>query len=61
MKTFFKDLWDLQKHSNEFLKDHWKGYLVLGAVIFAGEVAYFYKDDIVDAVKEKLLKKGEAN
>lgn len=60
MKTFFKDLWDLQKHSNQFLKDHWKGYLVFSSVIIAGEMVYFYKDEIVDAVKEKLPKKEEA-
>lgn len=54
MKKFFKDLWNLQKHSNEFMKNHWKGYLVFCSVIVAAELAYFNKDEIVEAVKEKL-------
>lgn len=27
-KLFWKDLWELQKGSNKFLKKHWKGYMV---------------------------------
>lgn len=27
LKLFCKDYWSLQKHSNKFMKDHWKGYL----------------------------------
>lgn len=57
MKKFFKDFWDLQKHSNAFMKEHWKGYLVFCSVLTAAELAYFYKDEIVESVKEKLPKK----
>lgn len=60
MKTFFKDMWDLQKHSNEFMKKHWKGYLVFCSTFVAAEMAYFHKDEIVEIVKEKLPKKEES-
>lgn len=56
MKKFFKDYWELQKHSNQFMKDHWKGYLVFSSVLVAAEFAYFYKDQIAEAVKEKFSK-----
>lgn len=59
MKTFFKDYWDLCKDSGNFYKKHWKGTLMLNAVIIAGEVVYLYKDRIIDAIKEKLPKKEE--
>lgn len=60
MKAFFKDYWDLCKQSGDFYKKHWKGTLVLNAVIIGGELIYFYKDDIIDAVKEKLPKRKES-
>ena len=28
-KEFWSSFWDLQKQSNEWLKNHWKGYLIL--------------------------------
>ena len=54
MKAFFKDYWDLCKDTGDFYKKHWKGTLMLG------ELIYFYKDEIVDAVKEKLPKRKES-
>lgn len=60
MKAFFKDYWDLCKQSGDFYKKHWKGTLVLNAVLIGGELIYFYKDEIVDAVKEKLPKRKES-
>ena len=54
MKAFFGDMWELQKHSNKFMKDHWKGYLVLCSALVAVEMAYFYKDEIVEFVEERL-------
>ena len=57
MKAFFKDYW---KHSVDFCEKHWKGTLVLNAVLIGGELIYFYKDEIVDAVKEKLPKRRES-
>lgn len=60
MKAFFKDYWDLCKQSGDFYKKHWKGTLVLNAVLIGGELIYFYKDEIVEAVKEKLPKRKES-
>lgn len=60
MKAFFKDYWDLCKQSGDFYKKHWKGTLVLNAVLIGGELIYFYKDEIVDTVKEKLPKRKES-
>ena len=60
MKAFFKDYWDLCKQSGDFCKKHWKGTLVLNAVLIGGELIYFYKDEIVDTVKEKLPKRKES-
>ena len=60
MKAFFKDYWDLCKQSGDCYKKHWKGTLVLNAVLIGGELIYFYKDEIVDAVKEKLPKRKES-
>ena len=57
MKAFFKDYWDLCKQSGDFYKKHWKGTLVLNAVLIGGELIYFYKDEIVETVKEKLPKR----
>ena len=60
MKAFFKDYWDLCKQSGDFYKKHWMGTLVLNAVIIGGELIYFYKDEIVETVKEKLPKRKES-
>ena len=60
MKAFFKDYLDLCKQSGDFYKKHWKGTLVLNAVLIGGELIYFYKDEIVDTVKEKLPKRRES-
>ena len=60
MKAFFKDYWDLCKQSGDFYKKHWKGTLVLNAVLIGGELIYFYKDEIVDSIKEKLPKRKES-
>lgn len=60
MKAFFKDYWDLCKQSGDFYKKHWKGTLVLNAVLIGGELIYFYKDEIVETVKEKLPKRRES-
>ena len=60
MKAFFKDYWELCKQSGDFYKKHWKGTLVLNAVLIGGELIYFHKDEIVDTVKEKLPKRKES-
>ena len=48
------------KQSGDFYKKHWKGTLVLNAVIIGGELIYFYKDEIIETVKEKLPKRKES-
>ena len=60
MKAFFKDYWDLCKQSGDFYKKHWKGTLVLNAVLIGGDLIYFYKDEIVETIKEKLPKRKES-
>ena len=60
MKAFFKDYWVLCKQTGDFYKKHWKGTLVLNAVLIGGELIYFYKDEIVETVKEKLPKRKES-
>ena len=60
MKAFFKNYWDLCKQSGDFCKKHWKGTLVLNGVLIGGELIYFYKDEIVETVKEKLPKRRES-
>ena len=60
MKAFFKDYWDLCKQSGDFYKKHWKGTLVLNVVLIGGELIYFYKDEIIETVKEKLPKRKES-
>ena len=42
MKEFFVDLWDLYKHSWDFFRDHWKGYLILFAVVEGIVIGVFY-------------------
>ena len=40
LKLFFEDYYDLCKQSNQWMKKHWKGYLVLCASIWGGTYAY---------------------
>lgn len=41
MKQFWKDYVELCKESGRFYKKHWKGVVVLNAVIIGAEMAYF--------------------
>lgn len=41
MKDFWKDYGELCKETGRFYKKHWKGVIVLTAVIVGAEVAYF--------------------
>lgn len=41
MKEFWKDYVALCKETGRFYKKHWKGVLVVNAVIIGAEVAYF--------------------
>ena len=41
MKQFWKDYGELCKESGRFYKKHWKGVVILNAVIIGAEMAYF--------------------
>lgn len=56
MKDFWKDYATMCKDSLGFYKKHWKGCVVLNAVVIGAELAWFYKDSIKDKIDEKLKK-----
>lgn len=60
MKEFAKDYWQLCKDCGQFYKKHWKGVIVLNAAIIGAEMLWFYKDNVKDAIEEKLHKRGVA-
>ena len=41
MKQFWKDYGKLCKESGRFCKEHWKGVVVLNAVIIGAELAWY--------------------
>lgn len=41
MKQFWKDYGELCKETGRFYKKHWKGAIVLNAVIIGAEIAWF--------------------
>lgn len=53
-KLFWKDLGTLYANFGRWLKKHWKGYLVLGAVIWGVEMVVIYRDTIKDTIGDKL-------
>ena len=57
MKTFIKDYLNLCKKSGEFYKNHWKGVIVLNAIITTGGFLYILRDDIKYYLEEKFVKK----
>lgn len=44
-KTFWKDLYELNKDSWIWMKKHWKCYFILIAATLGGEYLWFYKKD----------------
>lgn len=60
MKGFCKDYVSLCKDSGKFYKKHWKGVIVLTAVLTGVELAYFYRESIKDKLKEKFCKGKES-
>lgn len=58
MREFVKDYVGLCKDSGKFYKKHWKGVIVMNAVIIAGEFAYVYRNRIKDILEEKFSKKS---
>lgn len=59
VKTFFKDMNELDKHQREFLKKHWKGYTVyyMGTTLAVWAVLIASNPDgreyLVEEIKEK--------
>lgn len=53
-KTFWKDLYKLNKDSWIWMKKHWKGYFILIVALLGGEYLWFYKKD---DIKEKIVTK----
>ena len=41
MEQFWKDYGELCKETGRFYKKHWKGVIVLNAVILGAEIAWF--------------------
>lgn len=50
MKSFFKDYWELAKHSSRWMKKHWKGYLVYCFIVAV--ICWF--PYIVGAIRNKI-------
>lgn len=61
MKEFVKDYVDLCKDSGQFYKKHWKGVVLLNAVIIGAELAWYkYKDNQFKSYMKEDPEKGEA-
>ena len=56
MAEFWKDYGKLCKETGEFYKKHWRGVIVLNAVLIAGGFAWWKRDEIKDRVKSKIKK-----
>lgn len=61
MKQFWKDYGELWKETGRFYKKHWKGTILLNAVIIGAELAYFkYKDKQFETFIGNFKKEEEA-
>ena len=61
MKEFVKDYVDLCKDSGRFYKKHWKGVVLLNAVIIGAELAWYkYKYNQFYSYMKEDLEKEEA-
>ena len=58
MKGFFKDYSNLCKESCTFYKKHWKGVILVNAVIVAGEFAWLKRDTIKDKFSKKKIEES---
>lgn len=60
MKEFVKDYVELCKDSGKFYKKHWKGLIVLNALIIGGELAWHkHKTKQFDARMNDILEEEE--
>lgn len=61
MKQFWKDYGELCVEAGRFYKRHWKGCLVLNAVVFGAELAYFaYQNKKFERVFSRPIEEEEA-
>ena len=58
MRKFCEDYFELCKESGKFYKEHWKGVIVMNAVVIGAEFAWFFRDQIKETIKDKLEEKG---
>ncbi len=56
MRKFMKDYGKLCKDNGVFYKEHWKGVIVMNAVILGAELAYLGRHQIKNTLKEKFNK-----
>ena len=59
MKEFIKDYVELYKQSGAFYKKHWKGVVVLNAVLIAAEFAWLGRGEIKRQIEEKFHKEED--
>ena len=60
MREFVRDYVDLCKESGKFCKKHWKGLIVLNALIIGGELAWYkHKTKQFDALMNDILEEEE--
>lgn len=61
MKEFWKDYVDLCKVTGRFYKKHWKGVIVMNAVVIGAELAYFaYQNKQMERLLSNPNKEEEA-
>lgn len=52
MKKFFEDYKVLCEETSRFYKEHWKGCIVMNAVVLGVECGYFFRHQIKDKIEE---------
>lgn len=57
IKTFWKDYWEVQLQSWNWLKKHWLGYVVLCLIVFTAEICWIFRYSIKGYFEDKLTKK----
>lgn len=52
MKKFFEDYKGLCKETGRFYKEHWKGCLVMNAVVLVAEGGFIFRHQIKDKIDD---------
>lgn len=61
MKEFFKDYKEMCIDSQRmWMKKHWKGYILMYAILYAGMYAYLNKNQIKEKIESKKTHKEES-